>query len=230
MLQAAARIADGEVPYRDFWWFYPPGQPYLLAGLLGAVRPVAADLADRARARRRHGRRCSSTCSRGARRRAAAWRWPPGWPRSSRWPTRAGRIRSRSRWRSRSARCCCSSAARRWRACWSARARPGGSSSPPTSPGWRSLLARAGRAPRRALALRARRAAWPRAAVRPGGARRGPRALVGPARRLPADGLQRLPGAAVPALLRRPAEHRLARRLLRTASSRCSRSTCRSRS
>jgi hypothetical protein len=31
MLQAAARIAGGEVPYRDFWWFYPPGQPYLLA-------------------------------------------------------------------------------------------------------------------------------------------------------------------------------------------------------
>jgi hypothetical protein len=33
MLQAAARIADGQVPFRDFWWFYPPGQPYLLAGL-----------------------------------------------------------------------------------------------------------------------------------------------------------------------------------------------------
>jgi hypothetical protein len=33
MLQAAARIAHGEVPYRDFWWFYPPGQPLLLAGL-----------------------------------------------------------------------------------------------------------------------------------------------------------------------------------------------------
>ena len=33
MLQAAARIADGEVPYSDFWWYYPPGQPYLLAGL-----------------------------------------------------------------------------------------------------------------------------------------------------------------------------------------------------
>ena len=31
MLQAAARISAGEVPYRDFWWFYPPGQPYLLA-------------------------------------------------------------------------------------------------------------------------------------------------------------------------------------------------------
>jgi hypothetical protein len=33
MLQAAARIAEGQVPYRDFWWFYPPGQPYLLGGL-----------------------------------------------------------------------------------------------------------------------------------------------------------------------------------------------------
>jgi hypothetical protein len=33
MLTAAARIADGQVPYSDFWWFYPPGQPYLLAGL-----------------------------------------------------------------------------------------------------------------------------------------------------------------------------------------------------
>jgi hypothetical protein len=33
MLQAAARIASGEVPYHDFWWFYPPGQPLLLAGL-----------------------------------------------------------------------------------------------------------------------------------------------------------------------------------------------------
>lgn len=39
MLQAAARIAHGEVPYRDFWWFYPPGQPYLLAGLWGIFGP-----------------------------------------------------------------------------------------------------------------------------------------------------------------------------------------------
>src|SRR5215212_6953209 len=31
MLQAAARIAAGQIPYRDFWWFYPPGQPCLLA-------------------------------------------------------------------------------------------------------------------------------------------------------------------------------------------------------
>ena len=33
MLAAASRIAEGQVPYSDFWWFYPPGQPYLLAGL-----------------------------------------------------------------------------------------------------------------------------------------------------------------------------------------------------
>jgi hypothetical protein len=33
MLQAASRIASGQVPYSDFWWFYPPGQPLLLGGL-----------------------------------------------------------------------------------------------------------------------------------------------------------------------------------------------------
>src|SRR3954453_7265306 len=33
MLQAAARIADGQIPYRDFWWNYGPGQPYLLGAL-----------------------------------------------------------------------------------------------------------------------------------------------------------------------------------------------------
>ena len=39
MLQAAARIADGQVPYRDFWWFYPPGQSYLLALLWKLTGP-----------------------------------------------------------------------------------------------------------------------------------------------------------------------------------------------
>ncbi len=39
MLQAAERIARGQVPYRDFWWFYPPGQPYLLAGLRELAGP-----------------------------------------------------------------------------------------------------------------------------------------------------------------------------------------------
>ncbi|UGS37424.1 hypothetical protein [Capillimicrobium parvum] len=31
MLQAAGRLADGQWPYRDFWWNYGPGQPLLLA-------------------------------------------------------------------------------------------------------------------------------------------------------------------------------------------------------
>jgi hypothetical protein len=39
MLQAAARIAAGEVPYKDFWWFYPPGQPLLLGGLWKVLGP-----------------------------------------------------------------------------------------------------------------------------------------------------------------------------------------------
>jgi hypothetical protein len=39
MLQAAARIAAGEVPYDDFWWFYPPGQPLLLGALWEALGP-----------------------------------------------------------------------------------------------------------------------------------------------------------------------------------------------
>ena len=39
MLQAAARIADGQAPYQDFWWFYPPGQPVLLGGLWAAFGP-----------------------------------------------------------------------------------------------------------------------------------------------------------------------------------------------
>src|SRR5436190_11504213 len=39
MLQAASRIAHGQLPYKDFWWFYPPGQPYLLAGLWKVFGP-----------------------------------------------------------------------------------------------------------------------------------------------------------------------------------------------
>src|SRR3954467_14061131 len=50
MLQAAARIADGQWPYRDFWFHYGPGQPVLLAPLA-----LAAGLADRAPGARRDG-------------------------------------------------------------------------------------------------------------------------------------------------------------------------------
>lgn len=39
MLQAAARIADGQWPYRDFWWNYGPGQPVLLAGVQKLLGP-----------------------------------------------------------------------------------------------------------------------------------------------------------------------------------------------
>ena len=27
------------MPYRDFWWFYPPGQPYLLGALHALFGP-----------------------------------------------------------------------------------------------------------------------------------------------------------------------------------------------
>src|SRR3954468_13081016 len=39
MLQAAARIASGEWPYRDFWFNYGPGQPLVLAALWKATGP-----------------------------------------------------------------------------------------------------------------------------------------------------------------------------------------------
>jgi hypothetical protein len=39
MLQAAARVADGELPYRDFYANYGPGQFYLLGGLDAAFGP-----------------------------------------------------------------------------------------------------------------------------------------------------------------------------------------------
>lgn len=39
MLQAARRVAAGEVPYRDFLWPYGPAQPYLLAGLAELFGP-----------------------------------------------------------------------------------------------------------------------------------------------------------------------------------------------
>jgi hypothetical protein len=39
MLAAARRMADGQLPYRDFWWNYAPGQPLLLAVLVKAFGP-----------------------------------------------------------------------------------------------------------------------------------------------------------------------------------------------
>jgi hypothetical protein len=39
MLQAAARLAGGEWPYRDFWFNYGPGQPVVLAALWKTLGP-----------------------------------------------------------------------------------------------------------------------------------------------------------------------------------------------
>ena len=36
-LQAARRVAQGQVPYRDFLWAYGPAQIYLLGGLFKLV-------------------------------------------------------------------------------------------------------------------------------------------------------------------------------------------------
>ena len=38
-LQAASRIADGQLPYRDFHWAYGPGQPFLTGGLFELFGP-----------------------------------------------------------------------------------------------------------------------------------------------------------------------------------------------
>ncbi len=39
MLAAARRVADGQLPYRDFWFNYGPAQPYVLAALQALTGP-----------------------------------------------------------------------------------------------------------------------------------------------------------------------------------------------
>src|SRR5438067_3702871 len=39
VVQAAHRVSQGQVPYRDFLWSYGPAQPYLLAGLFKLFGP-----------------------------------------------------------------------------------------------------------------------------------------------------------------------------------------------
>ena len=97
------------------------------------LRAVAARVADRPGAHRTRRWRCSSTCSRAARRRAASrcslGRWPP-----SRWRLPPARTRIRWRWRSRSAASSRSTARRLVAgALVGVVRRSGGSSSPPTS-------------------------------------------------------------------------------------------------
>ena len=53
MLQAARRVGDGQLPYRDFLWSYGPGHPYLLALLHEITGVSLLDWRVLARARRR---------------------------------------------------------------------------------------------------------------------------------------------------------------------------------
>lgn len=39
MLQAASRVADGQLPYRDFAWAYGPAHPFLLGGIFEGLGP-----------------------------------------------------------------------------------------------------------------------------------------------------------------------------------------------
>ena len=112
MLQAAARIADGQVPYRDFWWFYPPGQPLLLGALWATLGPsllawkVVRALAAGAVA----------VLAWRLARRGGAPDWAAGlvWlATTARWRIRAARTPTRSRSRSASQRCSAWSG-RRW--------------------------------------------------------------------------------------------------------------------
>ena len=51
MLQAAARMAGGQWPYRDFWWNYGPGQPLVLGALWKALGMPSFVVLDRAELR-----------------------------------------------------------------------------------------------------------------------------------------------------------------------------------
>ena len=109
MLQAARRIADGQWPYRDFWWNYGPGQPLLLAPFGGLADRVAG----RSGSRWTPPSRCSHGGSRGERRGgglAALLAWLAVAPAMA-WPLDA-RTRTRRRSRSPSAALLAGAAAR----------------------------------------------------------------------------------------------------------------------
>ena len=216
---AASRIADGQVPYWDFWWYYPPGQPYLLGRPVGAVRAVAARVAGRAGALRRRGggARLRARPLRGGALGAAGARELAGGGAGDGVPDWAAPVPAHAR---AGARCAAPvrAQAARWPACSRASPRRGGSSSPPISssascsrtvrPGARAAAPAGACASRAAAALAALVLYAP--VVAAAGLGDSWDLLV----RYPLRGLRRLPVAAVPARLRRAAEHRLDRRLL----------------
>ena len=122
MLQAGLRIAHGQLPYRDFWTNYPPGQALLLAGLdklfgvsLLSWRIVRV-IVDAATALLAYRLVVRSGASR-------RWAWLDGWAWPRRWRGRPARPQPAG------ARCWPSP---RWR--W----RPAARWWPARSPGWRS--------------------------------------------------------------------------------------------
>ena len=169
MLQAGERIADGQLPYRDFYANYGPGQYFLVGGARRAVRPLAADAGGSCAWRSTPAWPCSPTRSPAATP-PSRWRSAPGSPSPRRWRSRASRTPTRPRWRSASARCCspqrrpvlAGGARRAWRSCsgstWAWRRWPEWRS------GGRREAGRARRAARRAVARRAAgaRSCWPR--------------------------------------------------------------------
>jgi hypothetical protein len=109
MLQAGARIAAGQLPYRDFWMNYPPGQPLVLAGLQKLFGPslltwrvvvTATDAIVALLAYRLTRRRAPEIYALGAWLAACRGRTPSRWrSRSGRcWPAAVGRD-SPARWR-----------------------------------------------------------------------------------------------------------------------------------
>ena len=233
MLQAAARIADGEVPYRRLLVVLPArASPTCSRGCGSSSAPRCCRGGCCAcSATRRWRCWCGALALRGGaspRVALAAWlaaalamAYPTG-PASVPADARAGPRR----------RCCCFE---RRPALAGALAGAGGvladrvrrlpRAGDPA--GVRAAPGRAATGPRGAL-RRCGGRGWPRALYAPVVARGRPGRLVGPAGPLPARGLLGLPVAAVPARLRRSAEHR-ARSAASSATRRgpAARSTCR---
>ena len=186
---------------------------------VGGVRAVAARVADRARAGDAAWR-CSSTCWPARRRLGAARARAPRWSPRSRWRSRAGRIRSRSSLalalgallvfeRPRSWPACSAASRAAWRIEFAAYLGLGILIAYAVRPAGRGARARRRRALRGRGGARAALVLYAPVVAAAGSATRGT------CWSLPAGGLHRLPVAAVPARLRRAAEHELGRRVLR---------------
>ena len=165
MLQAAERIADGQLPYRDFYCQLRARAVLPARRPRRAVRALAARLARSCAWRSTPAWPCSPTRWPGATP-PSRWRSAPGWPSPPRWRSRASRTPTRPPWRSASARCCWPGGARRWPAALAGAGdrvppRPGPRRRWP-GPRWPARGRRAGGPRRRRRASRWRSCCWPR--------------------------------------------------------------------